>query len=216
MRKVYLNSFASLVSKRNDNSLMNAICRMVEDHDAPFWYSRIRSGVKSFFGENLDYSILDSLLVKLGTVVPLTTFQKNDCENSKEAVRLISNMSFDCLKGRTLLKPAAKSIPFYGVELDVNPDAIIMWKDQQGKYHVGAIKTKLKKSAFKKEEATMIACMIKYYLHTLFPEYEVEDDYCICYDAFRSKFYRVTDYSKNLLIASSIAQRIAAMAPVAA
>ena len=216
MRKVYLNTFASLVCKRNENSLANAINRMVENHDAPFWYSRIRSGVKSFFGDNLDYGILDSLLSKLDMVVPLTTFQKNDCENSRQAVNLIKAMSFNFLNGKTLLKPAAKSIHFHGIELDVNPDAIIMWKDPQGKYHVGALKTKRKKSAFKKEEATMIACIIKYYLQTLFPEYEVEDDYCICYDAFRSKYYRVVDYSKNLLLASSIAQRIAAMAPVAA
>lgn len=216
MRKVYLNTFASLVCKRNENSLVNAIIRMLEDHEAPFWYSRIRYGVKSFFANNLDYGNLDSLLEKLDTFVPLTSFQKNDCENSRQAVTLIRAMSFDYLTGKTLLKPAAKSVTFYGIELDVNPDAIIMWKDPQGKYHVGALKTKLKKSAFKKEEATMIACILKYYLQTLFPEYEVEDEYCICYDAFRSKCYRVVDYSKNLLFASSIANRIAAMAPVAA
>lgn len=91
-----------------------------------------------------------------------------------------------------------------------------MWKDPQGRYHVGAIKTKLKKSAFKEEEATMIACLIKNYLQTLFPEYIVEDKYCICYDAFRSKMYSVKNYTLNLIKASSIAQRIALQAPAAA
>ena len=166
--------------------------------------------------ENLNYGILDSLLEKLDGVVPHTPFQRNDCANSKLAVKLIHEMPFDLLKEKTLLKPAAKSIPFYGLEMEVNPDAIIMWKDLQGIYHVGAIKTKLKKSTFRKEEATMIACMLKRYLETLFPEYVVEDDYCICYDAFRSKFYRANNYTVNLILASTIAQRIAAMAPAAA
>lgn len=216
MVKVYLNMFASLLSKRSESSLTNAIGRMVESIDAPFWYSRIRPGVRSFFAESFNYGILDSLLTKLDEVIPQTDFQRKDCENSKLAVKLMYAMSFDMLKGKTMLKPAAKSIPFYGIELDVNPDAIIMWKDPQGRYHVGAIKTKLKKSAFKEEEATMIACLIKNYLQTLFPEYIVEDKYCICYDAFRSKMYSVKNYTLNLIKASSIAQRIALQAPAAA
>ena len=72
---------------------------MVEEHDAPFWYSRIRSGVKSFFGENLDYGILDSLMVKLDTVVTRTTFQKNDCENSREAVKFFPDAELHVLPG---------------------------------------------------------------------------------------------------------------------
>ena len=62
----------------------------------------------------------------------------------------------------------------------------------------------------------MIACIIKYYLETLFPEYVVEDDYCICYDAFRSKMYSSNNYTKNLIVASALAQRIAMMTPAAA
>lgn len=208
--------FASLISKRSESSLVNAIGRMVENNDAPFWYSRIRPGVRSFFVENINYGILDSLLTRLDEVVPQTDFQRRDCDNSKLAVRLMQAMSFDLLKGKTMLKPAAKSIPFYGIELDVNPDAIITWKDQQVRYHVGAIKTKLKKTALREEEATMIACMIKYYLQTMFPEYIVEEQYCICYDAFRGKMYSVKNYTQNLIKASAIAQRISLQAPVAA
>ena len=216
MIKVYLNSFASLFSIKSENSLERAINRIVGSHDAPFWYSRIRSGIRSFFVEELNYGILDSLMNKLNCVVPKTEFQRNDYENSRQVIKLIYKMSFDSLKSKTLIKPAAKSISFYGVEMEVNPDAIIMWKDQQGLYHVGAIKTKLKKSLFRKEEATMIACILKHYLETLFPEYVVEDDYCICYDAFRSKFYRANNYTANLVLASTIAQKIAAIAPAAA
>ena len=214
--KIYLNSFASLINKRSESSLDNAIGSLIEGQDAPFWYSRIRPGVRLFFVENLNYDILDSLLVKLEQFVPKTKFQSLDCENSRQVVLLMETMNFDRLKGKTFIKPAAKSVPFYGIELEVNPDAIIMWKDAHGMFHVGAIKTKLKKSSFKKEEATMIACMIKYFLETLFPEYVVEDDYCICYDAFRSKTYSASNYTKNLIAASALAQRIAMMAPVAA
>ncbi len=214
--KIYLNSFASLISKRSESSLDKAIGGLVEGQDAPFWYSRVRPGVRSFFVENLNLDILDSLLVKLEMFVPETKFQKMDCENSRQVVLLIKTMNFNFFSGKTFLKPAAKSVPFYGIDLDVNPDAIIMWKDANGMFHVGAIKTKLKKTAFNKEEATMIACMIKYYLESLFPEYVVEDDYCICYDAFRSKMYSVNNYTKNLIVASALAQRIAMMAPVAA
>ena len=216
MIKVYLNTFASLFGIRSESSLGRAINKMVDSPDAPFWYSRIRPGVRTFFVENLNYGILDSLLNKLEGVIPHTPFQRNDCANSKQEVKLIHEMSFDLLKEKTLLKPAVKSIPFYGIEMEVNPDAIIMWKDRQGIFHVGAIKTKLKKSIFRKEEATMIACMLKRYLETLFPEYVVEDDFCICYDAFRSKFYRANNYTANLILASTIAHRIAAMSPAAA
>ena len=208
--------FASLINSRSESSLNSSIHRIIENHDAPFWYSRIRPGVRSFFAESINFGILDSLLIKLDEVLPQTDFQRKDCENSKLAVRLMQTMSFELLKGKTMLKPAAKSIPFYGIELDVNSDAIIMWKDQQGRYHVGAIKTKLKKTAFREEEATMTACMIKHYLQTLFPKYVVEDEYCICYDAFRSKMYSVKSYTQNLIKASAIAQRIALQAPLAA
>ena len=214
--KIYLNSFASLIGKRSESSLDNAIGSMIEGQDAPYWYSRIRPGVRSFFVESLNFDILDSLLVKLEQVVPQTKFQSLDCENSRQVVLLMETMNFDRIMGKTFIKPAAKSVPFYGIELEVNPDAIILWKDAQGMFHVGAIKTKLKKTAFKKEEATMIACMIKYFLETLFPEYVVEEDYCICYDAFRSKMYSANNYTKILIVASALAQRIAMMAPVAA
>lgn len=214
--KIYLNSFASLISKKSESSLDKAIVSMVEGQDAPFWYSRVRPGVRSFFVENLDFDILESLLVKLDNFVPETKFQRLDCENSRQVVLLTKAMNFNLFSGMTFIKPALKSVPFYGIDLEVNPDAIIMWKDAHGMFHVGAIKTKLKKSAFKKEEATMIACMIKYYLEALFPEYVIEDDYCICYDAFRSKMYSATNYTKNLIVASSLAQRIAMMAPAAA
>lgn len=214
--KIYLNSFASLINKRSESSLENAIGRLLEGQDAPFWYSRIRPGVRSFFVDNLNLNILNSLLVKLDQLVPETKFQRLDCENSRQVVLLMKTMDFGRFIGQTFIKPAAKSVPFYGIELEVNPDAIIMWKDAQDMFHVGAIKTKLKKSAFKKEEATMIACIIKYYLETLFPEYVVEDDYCICYDAFRSKMYSSNNYTKNLIVASALAQRIAMMTPAAA
>lgn len=115
MIRVYLNRFASLFSIRSEKSLERAIARMVENQEAPFWYSRIRHGVRSFFVENMNYSILDSLLDKLELVVPKTSFQKNDCENSKQVLRMIYEMPFDSLEGKTMLKPAAKSIPFYGI-----------------------------------------------------------------------------------------------------
>ena len=216
MKKVYLNPFASLLSKRSESSLDNAIKRLSEEHNAPFWYSRIRPGIRSFFVGNLNYEILDNLLVKLDEFVPESRFQKNDCANSKLVVHLIKKKSFDILRGKNMLKPEAKSVPFYGIELEVNPDAIIVWKDRDGMFHVGAIKTKLRKSAFRVEEATIIACILKYYLVSLFPEYIVEDEYCICYDAFRGKLYSVNNYTQNLIKASMIAERIAVRTPEAA
>ena len=214
--KIYLNPFASLLSKRSESSLNNAINGLFREHNAPFWYSRIRPGVRAFFVENLNYSKLDELVVKLDGVITESRFQKNDCENSKQAILLIKAKSFDFLAGKNMLKPAVKSVSFYGIELDVNPDAIIVWKDREGMFHVGAIKTKLRKSAFRQEEATMIACMLRFYLETLFPDYIVEDEFCLCYDAFRSKLYSVKDYTKNLILASGLAQRIAANSPEAA
>lgn len=216
MKRVFLNTFASLLSKRSESSLDNAIDGLFEEHNAPFWYSRIRHGIRSFFVENLNYAKLDELLIKLDEFTPESHFQKYDCANSIQVVQLIKEKSFGILGGKDMLKPEVKTVPFYGIELDVNPDAIIVWKDQDGRFHVGAIKTKLRKSAFRAEEATVIACMLKYYLTSLFPEYIIEDEYCICYDAFRSKFYSVNNYTQNLIKASKIAERIAARTPKAA
>lgn len=206
--KIYLNTFASLVNRKSEESLTKAIHTIVEEHDAPFWYSRIRPGIRSFFAEGMNHSILESLVDKLASVVPMTTFQKNDCENSKQAVAKIMSMSFSGLEGKNLVRPAAKSIMFHGIELDVNPDALIIWMDADGKKHVGAIKSKLKKSVFRQEEAVMIACMLKRYLHTLFPDDIVEDSLCICYDVFRDRFYGPMNYTKNLALAADYAERI--------
>ena len=75
MKRLYLNSFASLANKRNEKSLMNAINKMVAtDNDTTvFWYSRIRPGVKSFFVRDCDCGILDGLLDKLSHIVPQTS-----------------------------------------------------------------------------------------------------------------------------------------------
>lgn len=209
--KIYLNTFASLVNRKSEESLLKAIHTIVEEHDAPFWYSRIRPGVRRFFAEGLNRRILESLVDKLTSVVPASSFQKNDCENSKQAVAKIMNMSFSGLAGKNLVRTTAKSIMFHGIELDVNPDALIVWVDAEGKTHVGAIKSKLKKSAFRQEEAVMIACMLKRYLHTLFPDDIVEDSLCICYDVFRDRFYGPMNYSKNLALAADFAERIIIM-----
>lgn len=206
--KIYLNTFASLVNKKSEESLLKAIHTIVEEHDAPFWYTRIRSGVRSFFAEGLNRSILESLVDKLARVVPMSTFQKNDCENSKQAVAKIMNMSFSGLQDKNLVRPPAKSIMFHGIELDVNPDALIIWMDAEGRNHVGTIKSKLKKSTFRQEEAVMIACMLKRYLHILFPGDIVEDSLCICYDIFRARFYGPMNYSKNLALAANFAELI--------
>lgn len=209
--RIYLNTFASLVNRKSEESLAKAIHTIVEEHDAPFWYSRIRPGVRRFFGEGMDYRILEALLDKLAGVVPESTFQKNDCENSKQAVAKIMNMSFSRFDGKNLVRPAVKSIIFHGIELDVNPDALIIWIDTDGTKHVGAIKSKLKKSSFRQDEAIMIACMLKRYLHTLFPDDVVEDSLCMCYDVFRDRFYGPMNYSKNLVLAADFAERISIM-----
>lgn len=209
--KVHLNTFASLVNRKSEGSLLNAILGIVEERRAPFWYSRIRNGVRRFFAENLNYGILASLITKLEGVVPETPFQKNDCANSKLAVEKMMHMSFARFDGKHLCKPAENSILFHGIELDVRPDALLFWGDGEGYKHVGAIKTKLKKTLLRQEEAVMIACLLKHYLMTLFPDHIVEDGYCICYDVFRSKFYGPLQYEKNLALAISYARRIAIM-----
>ena len=211
MKIVHLNSFAALVNKRSEGSLVKAITNIVENPEVPFWYSRILQGVRKFFEEGLKYSVLESLVSKLDEVVPLTDFQKNDCKNSKLAVRKIQETSFALFDGKHLTKPSVKSIGFHGIELTVNPDALIFWTDDRGMKHVGVIKTKLKKSTFRQEEATMIACLLKYYLISLFPDYVVDDRFCICYDAFRSRFYTATNYARNLETAAALAERIAIM-----
>ena len=217
MRTIYLGTFASLVNKKSENSLLNAIKRIVSSEDSfVIWYNYIRRGVKKFFAMHCDYGVLDGLMDNLSKVTPETTFERNNCENSRLAVRQIRGMSYDLFDDKNMFAPAEKTIPFDGVELNINPDAIITWQDDKGKTHVGAIKTKLKKSLFRAEEGTMMACLLQYYLTVVYPEYIVEPDYCICFDAFRRKFYTSKNYDINLSTASLIARKIAAMGDVAA
>lgn len=217
MRTIYVGSLASLINKRSEESLVNAIKRIVgKDDSFVIWYNYIRRGVKQFFVEHCDYRILDALLEKLSKVVGLKDFQRNNCENSKLAIQHIKSMSYELFDSMDMAAPTEKSIAFHGIELNINPDAIITWQDNDGKTHVGAIKTKLKKTAFRPDEGTMIACLIQYYLSVLYPDYIVEPDYCICFDAFRRKFFTSKNYDINITTAVSIAEKIAAMGDVAA
>lgn len=217
MRTIYVGSLASLVNKRSEESLVNAIKKIVGNDDAfVIWYNYIRRSVKQFFVEHCDLRILDALMEKLSIEVTLTDFQRNNCENSKLALQHIKSMSYDLFDGKDMSAPTEKSISFHGIELNINPDAIITWQDKGGKTHVGAIKTKLKKTPFRPEEGTMTACLIQYYLTTVYPDYIVESDYCICFDAFRRKFYTSKNYDINISTAVSIAEKIAAMGEVAA
>lgn len=217
MKRIYLGTFASLVNKRSEKSLANAIKRIISNKDSfVIWYNYIRRGVKEFFAKHCDYGILDDIMDNISKQKPITPFQRNNCENSKLAIKQIKGVSYDLFDGKNMFAPKEKTIPFDGVELNINPDAIITWQDEKGKTHVGAIKTKLKKSQFRAEEGTMIACLIHYYLTVVYPEYIVEPDYCICFDAFRRKFYSSKNYEINLSTASHIARMIAAMGDVAA
>lgn len=217
MRTIYLGTFASLVNKKSENSLVNAIKRIVSSEDSfVIWYNYIRKGVKNFFAIHCDFSVLDGLLENLSKEIPVTTFQRNNCENSKLAVQHIKSMSYELFEGKDMAAPTEKSITFHGIELNINPDAIITWHGKDGKTHVGAIKTKLKKGAFRPDEGTMTACLIQYYLTIVYPDYFVEPDYCICFDAFRRKIYTSKNYDINISTAVSIAEKIAAMGDVAA
>lgn len=217
MRTIYLGTFASLVNKKSEKSLANAIRRIVSSEDSfVIWYNYIRRGVKKFFAMHCDFGVLDGLMDYLSKEIPITPFQRNNCENSKLAIQQIKGVSYDLFDGKNMYAPAEKTIPFEGVELNINPDAIITWQDDNGKTHVGAIKTKLKKSPFRVEEGTMMACLIQYYLTVVYPEYIVEPNYCICFDAFRRKFYKSMNYEINISTASLIARKIAAMDDVAA
>ena len=217
MRTIYLGTFASLVNKKSERSLVNAIKGIIDNDDSSaFWYNYIRSGVKRFFAMHCDYGILNVLQEKLFEVKPATDFQRNNWENSKLAVQHIMSMSYELFDGKDMAAPTEKSIAFHGIELNINPDAIITCQDKDGKTHVGAIKTKLKKGAFRPDEGTMTACLIQYYLTIIYPDYIVEPDYCICFDAFRRKFYTSKNYDINISTAASIAEKIAAMGDVAA
>ena len=217
MKTIYLGSFATLVNKKSEKSLINAIKEMLDDNDfGAIWYNYIRSGVKQFIINHFDKAILDNLLYKLSLDKRNKPSQIKTREISREAVLLMKNVSYDMFEGKDMSEPLEKSISFYGIELNINPNAIITWQDQDGAIHVGAIKTKLKKSPLRLEEGTMIACILQYYLTMIFPDYVVEPDYCICFDVFRRKFITSKNYSMNVARAASIADIIASMGDVAA
>ena len=217
MKTINLGTFATLINKKSEKSLAHAI-RVILDREDSFvnWYNYIRYGVIKFFLNHCDIKILDALLHRLSIVKPSSAFQKKNCIISKEAVQLMKSTSYNVFQGKNFGLPDVKSITFHGIELKVNPNAIITWQDQNGATHVGAIKTKLKKSHLSLVEGTIIACMLQHYLTILYPDSIVESDFCICFDVFRRKFITSKNYMVNIAIAASIAERIASMGDVAA
>ena len=217
MKTIYLGSFATLVNKKSEKSLINAIKDILDDNNfGAIWYSFIRNGVKQFIINHFDKNILDNLLYNLSLAKPEKPSQIKNRDISREAVQLMKTISYDLFEGKDMSEPPEKSISFHGIELNINPNAIITWQDVDGATHVGAIKTKIKKTALRLEEATMIACMLQYYLTVFYPDYIVEPDYCICFDVFRRKFITSKNYSMNVVRAASIADKIASMGEVAA
>ena len=66
MKTIYLGSFATLVNKKSEKSLLNAIKGILDDNDfGALWYNYIRYGVKHFILNHFDKAILDKLLYKL-------------------------------------------------------------------------------------------------------------------------------------------------------
>ena len=70
MRIIYVGSLASLVNKRSEESLVNAIRKIIKKDEVFVpWYNYIRRSVKQFFVQHCDLSILDALIEKLSQVV---------------------------------------------------------------------------------------------------------------------------------------------------
>lgn len=109
MKTIYLGSFATLVNKKSEKSLINAIKDILDDNDfGATWYNYIRNGVKQFIINHFDKAILDNMLYKLSLDKRNKPSQIKNREISREAVLLMKNVSYDLFEGKDMSEPPRK------------------------------------------------------------------------------------------------------------
>ena len=219
MSQLSLFSFVELISIRSEDSrLLKYRKKILEDLD-PICipYKRIRPGICKFLRDGFDKDVILGTMEDINLWVPDSKRSKAEKENSLLALRNIILMSFPDYKGLIVRhRPASFLFKIAGITLKVSYDALISYNDKDGKQHVGAIKTKLKKEGFTYEDAEISSCLLFKALQRQFPGAVVEKDMCFCFNPFSMRMIVAKNVEANYLKAMKVAIKLSGVGDVAA
>lgn len=190
---------------------------MLEELDPTFTpYKRIRPGICKFLRDGFDRSVIENTLNHVQMWNPDTKRAKAEKDNSLLALRNILSMPFPSYPGVRFEHRPSYIFKFAGFSLKVSYDAFLSFRDKDGKVHLGAIKTKLKKGGFTNEDAEMTACLLFKSLQQQFPEAIVERNLCLCFNPFTKRMIAANNIESNCAKAFAIALELLGTGDVAA
>ena len=219
MSYLSLFSFVELIGIRSEDSrVLKYQKKMLEELDpVRVPYKRIRPGICKFLRDGFDKSVIQDTMENIALWRPETKRSKTEKENSLLALKNIMLMSFPDY-GSLVVKhrPDSYLLKIAGITIKVSYDALISYNDKDGKQHVGAIKTKLKKEGFTYEDAEISSCLLFKALQRQFPGAMVEKDMCFCFNPFSMRMIVAKNVEANYLKAMKVAIKLSGVGDVAA
>lgn len=219
MSYLSLFSFVELIGIRSEDSrVLKYQKKMLEDLDpVRVPYKRIRPGICKFLRDGFDRGVILDTIENIALLKPETNRSKTEKENSLLALRNILLMSFPDY-GSILVRhrPESYLLKIAGITIKVSYDALISYTGIDGKRHVGAIKTKLKKEGFTYEDAEMSSCLLFKTLKKQFPDAVVEKEMCFCFNPFTMRMIAAKNVDANYLKAVEVAIKLSGVGDVAA
>lgn len=219
MKAISLFSFVDLLSIRSEDSRKRKYQKlMLEELDPTFTpYKHIRPGISKFIRDGFDMSVIEyTLEQKVLTWNPETKRAQAEKENSILALRNILSMPLPTLPDVYFDHQPSFIFKLGGLSIKVSYDAILSLRDGDGTYHLGAIKTKLKKDGFMYEDAEMTACLIYKSLQKQFPDAIIEKNLCLCFNPFTKRMIAANNIDSNYTKALSIALHLSGADELAA
>lgn len=219
MSHLSLFSFVELIGIRSEDSrLLKYQKKMLEDLD-PICipYKRIRPGICKFLRDGFDKTVIMGTIEDVNLWLPDSKRSKAEKQNSLLALNNIMLMSFPDYKDLIIRhRPTSYLFKIAGIKLKVSYDALISYMGEDGRRHIGAIKTKLKKEGFTYEDAEMAASLLFKSLQRQFPDAVIEKDMCLCFNPFTMKMTAAKNIDANYLKAMKVAIRLSGIDDVAA
>lgn len=219
MKDISLFSFVDLLSIRSEDSRKRRYQKLMLDELDPTFtpYKHIRPGISKFLKEGFDMSVIeDTLEHNVLPWNPETKRAKAEKENSVLALRNILSMLFPSLPGVRFEHRPSYIFKLGGLLIKVSYDAFLSFSDKDGKYHLGAIKAKLKKDGFMTEDAEMAACVMYKALQQQFPDAIIERNLCLCFNPFTKRMIAANNVETNYAKALAVARLLSGMGDVAA
>ena len=211
-------AFVDLTQVRKRESLIRRIEKLLhgDRESIPIHYYLIRPGIKRFCFTGFDPDVLVDLYTRVSEYVPTTKFEQDEKTNCLLAIRLAQFMPRPALPDVHFDKGETIDLDLLGVHLHVVTDATLSWTDGDGVKHIGAIKTKIRKSNYTRECAQMSACLLAKALSAKYSDAIIDPTLCFCYDVFRQRLVPASNMSRNLEVAQEIAEMIASHGDLAA